>query len=224
MFVDINLRKSSPHKQPKWTIEQVKAGLEYFRELNGRYPSANEIDNFEYLPSSRSIQRSLGGLENVRNALGFDLSLTNLTKGVVRSTKAKQTYSNAVDFEEEFYYYLIKHIDEVKVHEHKILRPGHVCCDFFIYTSDKNGFAIDIFYAQDLFTLARTVNIKFKRYKKLEHPIYFILVGNSNINQIQLDTVIANKKLAWPKNIKLFTEKNFKENFDLLVKKGNLLG
>jgi hypothetical protein len=217
--VDSNLRKSLPHKQPKWTIEQVKAGLEYFRELNGRYPSANEIDNFEYLPSSRSIQRSLGGLEQVRNALGFDLSLTNLTKGSIRSDKAKTTYANAVSYEEVFYNYLIKNIPEVKVHEHKILRPGHVCCDFFIYTSNNDGFAIDIFYAQDIFTLARTINIKFKRYKDLEYKVYFVLVGNDSINQDQLNNVIKNKKLDWPKNIKLFNEKTFKENLNSLVKR-----
>lgn len=221
--MDSNLRKSLPHKQPKWTIEQVKAGLEYFKDLNGRYPSANEIDNFEYLPSSRSIQRSLGGLEKVRNVLGFDLSLTNLTKGTIRSEKAKTTYFNAVNYEEIFYNYLIKNVPEVNVHEHKILRPGHICCDFFIYTSNNDGFAIDIFYAQDIFTLARTVNIKFKRYKDLKYQVYFVLVGNNNISQHQLDAVITNKKLAWPKNIKLLAEKTFKENFDSLVKKGNLL-
>ena len=83
-YDDKNLRKQTNYKQSKWTIKQIKAGLELYKELNGNYPSSHEIDTFEYLPSSRSIQRSLGGLEKVREALGFDLSLTNLTKGTIR--------------------------------------------------------------------------------------------------------------------------------------------
>lgn len=207
---NIFLRKRSSFKQPKWKMEEIRAGLEYFKELNGRYPSAREIDLFEYLPTARSIQRSLGGLESVRLQLGFDLSLTNLTKGTIRSEKAKKTYSNAVSFEESFYKYLIQQVPEVQVHEHKILRPGHICCDFFVYTSDKRGFAVDIFYAQDIFTLARTINIKFHRYKVLKCPVYFVIVGNNELDQNEIDLLMKNRKLTFPENLKVLTEKTFK--------------
>ena len=102
-YDDPNLRKQTNHKQSKWTIEQIKSGLELYKELNGNYPSSHEIDTFEYLPTSRSIQRSLGGLENIRMALGFDLSLTNLTKGTIRSKKAQSIYSQAVRLEDSLY-------------------------------------------------------------------------------------------------------------------------
>ncbi len=208
----LNLRKKTSAAQTPWQKEQIKAGFEYFKKLNGRYPSAREIDTFDYLPTSRSIQRSFGGLEKMRLELGFDISLTNLTKGTVRSDKAKETYANAVDLEESFYNYLINQIPEINVHEHKILRPGHICCDFYVYTSASRGFAIDIFYAQDMFTLARTVNIKVSRYKDLTQPVYFVVVGNENLDQQGIDSLMNNKKIPLPKHIKILTEKFFKEN------------
>jgi hypothetical protein len=213
-----NLRINKSGRQLPWTFEQIKAGLESFKLLHSRYPTAQEIDSYQYLPSSRSIQRSLGGLESVRTKLGFDLDQLNFTKGTARSTKAKKIYANSVEYEETFYNYLIKIIPEVKVHEHKILRPGHVCCDFFIYTSDKNGFAIDVFYAKDLFTAKRVINIKLKRYVNLNCDVYFVIVGNSNIRQSELDSVASSKKIKLPKNIKITTEEYFKKAiFDLII-------
>ncbi|MES2971937.1 MAG: hypothetical protein V4702_06475 [Patescibacteria group bacterium] len=58
-----NLVRSS-RTRPKgiWTIEEIKAGFEAFVKDYGRYPTALEIDAYEFLPSSRSLQRSYGGL------------------------------------------------------------------------------------------------------------------------------------------------------------------
>lgn len=214
-----NLRKNISGHQilGKWTVDQIKEGLEHFKEVNGRYPSAREIDLFEYLPSARSIQRSFGGLEDLRTKLGFDIELINLTKGKIRSEKAKGTYSNAVDAEEVFYNFLIEKIPEIKVHEHKILRPGHICCDFFIYTSNNRGFAIDVFYAQDMFSLAGVLRIKCLRYKELKYKIFFVLVGNKKISQEEIDSLLAKKKSAWPKHIIVLTEDKFKAILSSLV-------
>jgi hypothetical protein len=205
-----NLRKKSVGAQSKWSMDQIKAGLEHFKDLNGRYPSSREIDNFDYLPSARSIQRTHKGLVNLRTSLGFDESMVNQTKGTIRSNKAKSTYANSVDHELEFYNYLISKIPEVRVHEHKILRPGHVCCDFFIYTSNTKGFAIDIFYAQDLFTLQRIIPIKLKRYRGLRCKVYFVLVGNDSIFQEEIDKMLNNRKTKLPEHIEVITEKVFK--------------
>ncbi len=213
-----NLRKRARGNQSKWTEEQVGAGLEYFKKLHGKYPSSFEIDAFDYLPSARSIQRSLGGLEGLRTRLGFDLSQTNLTKGAVRSSKAKEIYAKAVNYEEAFYNFLISKTTEVNVHEHKILRPGHVCCDFFIYTSPTNGFAIDTFYAQDRLTLARIVNIKLPRYIKLGCNVFFVLIGNPEIGQEEIDKTVLMRKIAFPAHIKVMTEKIFKDNLNQLLK------
>lgn len=207
-----NLRTQSSGKQRKWTPEELNAGFEYFKELHGRYPGSREIDLFEYLPSARSIQRSHKGLISLRTELGFEESLINQTKGAVRSDKAKKTYSNSVESEEKFYKYLVSKIPEVRVHEHKILRPGHICCDFFIYTSDKKGYAVDIFYAQDLFTLQRIIRIKYLRYAGLKCKVYFVLVGNDLISQKEIDDMLSNRKIQLPEHISVSTEAIFKES------------
>jgi hypothetical protein len=133
-----------------WTLQNIKEAIERFKREYSYYPSTVDFDKTDYLPTSKMIQRSFGGISKLRSDLGLDATL-DYRKGKVRSSKARQTYSQAIKFEEEFYKFLITKIPEVKVHEHKILRPGRVCCDFFIYTNDTKGIAIDIFYARIFF-------------------------------------------------------------------------
>src|SRR5579872_7439685 len=145
-----NLKKNTKgFQKEKWTIENIKDGLEYFNELNGRYPSSMEIDSFEYLPTRRMIERNFGGIVNLRKTLNLQGS-SDFTKGEVRSAMAKKAFIRAQDYERDFYFYLIKKIPEVRVHEHKIIRPGDTASDFFIYTSSNKGIMIDLFYAQDI--------------------------------------------------------------------------
>ena len=47
------------------TLKSVKNGFEKYYSLNGRYPTALEIDRCEYLPSSRQIQRNWGGVKKI---------------------------------------------------------------------------------------------------------------------------------------------------------------
>jgi hypothetical protein len=205
-----NLRKTKIGKQPMWTLEELGIGLEHYKELYGKYPSAEEIDKFEFLPSSKSIQRSHGGLVAVRTKLGFEDSLIDHTKGPVRSEKAKTMYKNGTDYEFTFYKFLVNLIPEVRVHEHKILRPGGVCCDFFIYTSQSSGFAIDIFYAQDISSLQKQVRIKTLRYKNVSYETYYVLVGNESITQEEINSMLNNRKSFLPQHITVLTEVKFK--------------
>ena len=96
-----SLRRKIKGNQDKWSIGEVIEGLEYYKQLHDKYPSAREIDAFEFLPSARSIQRSFGGLEKFRKGIGLEEGLTNLTKGKIRSEKAQNTYSNAIKHEEK---------------------------------------------------------------------------------------------------------------------------
>jgi len=218
METNTKLRKFQNGRQEKWTLEQIQAGLEHFRDSNGRYPSSREIDHFEYLPSARSIQRSLGGLESIRTELGFDPSLTNLTKGSIRSAKVKEIINNSIEHEKSFYEYLVSQVPEIRVHEQKILRPLNKRCDFFIYTTDTSGFAVDIFYTKDLFNFSRNVHIKLKNYRDVTCQVYLVVVGNTEIDQKQLDTLIANKKTSCPKHLRVLTEKHFKSNLNFFIK------
>lgn len=204
-----NLKRKIIGKQDKWTLEDIRIGIEHYKSIFGNYPSTLDFDKVDYLPSSRLIQRNFGGIIKLRELLGLNTA-ADYTKGEYRSVIASKTYKNSIKYEEEFYNYLISKIPEISVHEHKILRPGNICCDFFIYTDQKNGIVIDIFYAQDIFSLARIIIIKTKRYIGLKYPIYFVLVGNRAIPQHQIDMLVKNKKILLPYNINIITEDEFK--------------
>ncbi len=200
-----------------WSIDNIKDGLEYFKDLHGSYPTSREVDVFDYLPSSRSIQRSYGGMVNIRKQLNLSGPL-DFTKGEVRSAKAQEADKRAKLYEEEFFYFLLTKVEEMRVHEHKIIRPGNVASDFFIYTSQNKGVVIDLFYAADIINLSKIINIKYKKYIKVIYPIFFIVVGNDSISQSSIDKIISNKTYILPKSMRVLNEKTFKSNFDNFIR------
>ncbi len=203
-------RKKKIGDQPAWTINEIEIGIKIYFDKYGRYPTTHDFDTVDFLPSSRLIQRKFGGIIKLKETLNLD-DIKDHSSGECRSNMAKIMYSEAVEYESAFYKFLISKIPEVRVHEHKILRPGHICCDFFIYTSDTDGLAIDIFYAKDLFSLSRVISIKNKRYVGLNFPVYFVLVGNDGIKQKDINSLVSNRKIPLEKNIKIVTEINFKD-------------
>ncbi len=207
-----SLRKFKHGNQPPWTKEQLLAGLLYYRELNGNFPTADEIDLFEYLPSARSIQRSHGGLVALRKQL-IPKELSDHTKGEYRSTIAKVGDKRAVKYETDFFNFLINLFAEISIHEHKIIRPGGVECDFFIYldSNDSTGIVIDLFYAKNLTTLLKIVSIKAKRYTLLKQKVLLILVGNKDLSTGEINKRLRNKTMPLPSNINVVTERYFKE-------------
>src|SRR3990167_9427156 len=86
-YPDLKRQEKRVRTVSDWTLENLRDGLLYFYELNGRYPTAPEIDNFDYLPSSRQIQRKFGGLEKLRTLLGH--TEVSFSKGVYRSRIAQ---------------------------------------------------------------------------------------------------------------------------------------
>ncbi|MBI2008930.1 hypothetical protein HYS84_00775 [Candidatus Saccharibacteria bacterium] len=211
------VRISKAGAQVPWTKAEVLAGLEYFFKLYSRYPTAREIDAFEYLPSSRSIQRQFGGLVVLRSEL-IPNSHNNFTKGSYRSARAKESWDRAAKYEEEFFGFLCKHFEPVAVHEHKVMRPGNVNSDYYIYLNENSGVVIDLFYAKDLFSLSNVINIKLKRYMNLPIETYFILVGNRHITQENINSMLSNRKVALPSHISINTEENFKNSTILDIK------
>ena len=206
-----------PNSQGSFSIEEIKLSFEKFEKENGYYPTALEIDKCDYLPSSRQIQRHFGGLVDLRTKLGLSGS-TNFTAGEYRSKVSSEGDLRAKKYEAEFYDFLISNIDEVKVHEHKIIRPGGVASDFFIYTTAHAGFFIDLFYAKDIHSLAGIVTIKANKPLPKNMPVYFILVGNEAISQDVIDKIIKNRKNILESNIRVITEDYFKSNFNEIVK------
>ncbi len=198
-------------KKKGWSLDNIKDGFEYFNELHEHYPTAQEIDNFEYLPSSRSIQRSHGGLVALRKKLDLACILDH-TKGKTRSKMAQKTSNRAKYYEEEFFLLLASNFTEMRVHEHKVIRPSDVSCDFFVYTSDNGGIVIDLFYAANLANISKVVNIKYKKYTNSNFKTLFIIVGNDSFLQNDIDLMIKNRKNQLPDFITVITEKEFKRN------------
>lgn len=213
MNSELVYRKSGKKKIARiWTIDQIRTAVESFNQKAGKYPSTLDFDKTDFLPTSRFIQRNYGGVVKLRALLG--ISISDYTKGEYRSGIAKVGIQRSNEYEDRFYSYLLSKIPEVRVHEHKILRPGRICCDFYIYTSSKEGIAVDLFYAQDLYSLSRIITIKVKRYSKLKIGVFFVLIENSDISQETIDKMISNKKILLPKNIKVLTEKHFERVVD----------
>lgn len=201
-----------------WTDQRIQAGLDQFFQEYGRYPTAVDFDKCPYLPTARQIQRRLGGLPEFRAKFLPDQP-TDHTKGDVRSAVAKITKARSYVYEEEFYNFLINLFPEHLVHEQKRLRPGNIACDFFIYTSQKAGIAIDLFYAMDVHSLAGIIRIKLKRYGQLPiaQKVYFVSVINPHISQEAIDRIITKRKTVFPENISVVTEENFKREIELLA-------
>jgi hypothetical protein len=99
-YKNLRRRTNNPNDD-RWNLQNLKDGFEYFFELYNRYPTVKEIDTFEYLPTSRTIQRSFGGLMSLRKELGLD-SPTNFSSGVTRSNKAREVDKRAKKYEEDF--------------------------------------------------------------------------------------------------------------------------
>lgn len=219
--------KKQSQKEIYWTFEKVKVGFNLFYKQNNRYPTAREIDKFEFLPSSRQIQRSFGGLENLRIKIG--LNITNYSKGKHRSNVAGNILSQSRIIERDFYYFLLKHFDEILIHEQKPIHPTNLRADYFIYKKgrSKNNFnkgtLIDIFSSGDIYNYKSIIRHKRKKYEGLGYDIVFISVFPSNSKIIQKDIYEANKSFQTehtilPTNIRTFEFEYFKENIKDIIK------
>ncbi|MBP6917089.1 hypothetical protein KBB76_02735 [Candidatus Saccharibacteria bacterium] len=206
-----NLRRiAKVGSQEQWTKEEIKAGFEYYKELYNKYPSALEIDEFPYLPSSRSIQRTFGGLVKLRKEL-FPDEVSDYTRGSYRSKIAGQSYLNSTSLEADMFDFLTTHFLEIAVHEHKVIRPGNVNSDFYIYLNNSTGVVIDIFYAENIRSLISVVNIKVKRYSLISQKTLLVVVGKPDIFQSDKNEKNKKKKNPPPPPLPVFFKKYFKE-------------
>lgn len=192
--------------QKKWTIKEIKEGFERFYKKYGRLPLAPEIDQTEYLPSCRQIQRRFGGLEKLRVLLGY--RDTHFGRGKHRSKIAKRSNLKGRETEIKLEKMLREKFHEVFVHTEKVFdysTKNRV--DFFIYSPDGN-FGIDVFYTSTMKDLQKNVNIKIDKYKKFPYKL-FLVVANSNFNQRELNEYSKNKKKVLPKNFSIVTLETF---------------
>lgn len=186
--------------QPGWTIKKIKIGFEKFISANGHLPKAREIDELGYLPSSRYIQKRFGGLEFLRNELGYTDS--HFGKGAHRSDIARITGEKGRQLELDFGIELQQLFNANCIDVEKSF-DGKKRVDFYIHTPTGN-FGIDIFNAETIQTMQSSINIKLKKYSQFTEPLY-ITVINADIKQRDINEYVARRKNPLPANINLAT-------------------
>jgi hypothetical protein len=188
----------------------MKAGFEKFYTENGRYPDADEIDGYDYLPSSRTIQRAHGGLKQLRSTLGQPL----LHAGEYRSRIQKQSGIRGKELEWKVYQQLAAYFGEEFVHRESPLdERGWLRFDYVIYTREgKCG--IDIFFAETLTIAQNTIVLKLRQhdnYERVDFPVYLVAISDDRIRQEEIDKIVQNKKKPMPGNVRATTLATFLE-------------
>ena len=203
------LRKQSSRsgKGTGWTYEQIEAGMRHFYAKNGHHPTAHEIDDYPYLPSSRSIERAFGGLVALRKRMGLTEDELDLRAGSHSTRRAYSINERAHKVEATVYEHLVKLFGRELVHrEYFFPDDRRTRADFFVYDA-HGGFCVDVFYPKDLRNLTGCVNSKRVKYcdaVMLQYPV-ILLQMNKAVEQPELDRMVSKKKKPLPKNTSLMT-------------------
>lgn len=179
---------------------KIVEGFKRFNKKYGKYPSSKDIDSCEYLPSTRFIQRRLGGLVNLRKILGIN-------QIDQRNQNFKKNFNKdlATKFKKEFYNYLKNKYGEIYVHNNSIfLDDNQITIDFKIFDKEdeeKNAAIITI-YTQNIDYLNTVINIKRKKFDLFKDEFvndlsklktYFVSL-NPDIKQEEINNKMNNKK------------------------------
>ena len=179
--------------------------MRYFFDQNQRYPSAREIDHFEYLPASRTIQRRFGGLEKLRTELG--LPIPHYGKGESRSKSAVYTNKRGREWENRLYEMLREKFGEPFVHLERPFAGSKKRVDFYVFSPSGN-FGADVFYPNDLYTMGSNLNLKIRLYRDF-HEENYLVVANPNLAQQDIDAVVRNKIKLIPNKCSVVTVETF---------------
>ena len=207
----MSLRKQRSGNQKPWTVQQLKAGLLEFYKKHGRYPTATEVDAYEYLPSARTIERSHGGLVELRKRLGLGKEY-DYRAGSHSSKRAHTINERAHKVEQRVYSFLCQRFGQELVHrEYFVADDKRTRVDFFVYDNSSN-FCVDVFYPKDMRNLIGCLNSKLIKYQRMREllqntPVIFLQM-NEEIQQDALNTLLKRKKnpvqgnqqlMAWEK-------------------------
>lgn len=193
-----------------WSLENVLEGFKEFDKIYGHYPNQEEIDECQFLPSIKTIERKFGGIINIRSLLG--LPEIGLSRGQNRSKIAAKIGARGFELEESTYRLLVEKFHEPFVHKESRITINNerrsVRVDFLVFHK-KGKFAVDVFYPKEgRKSLANNVAVKYRVYKNFPFKVY-VVVGNPIFNEDQL---IVNHGAAIKdrnKNVVLVTLKSF---------------
>ncbi len=210
----MTLRTQKTGTQSPWTTEELKSGLLHFHKENGHYPTSTEIDNYQYLPSARTIERSHGGLVELRKKLGLG-DEHDYRLGSHSSKRAHTINTRAHKTEDIVYQFLIEKFGKEFVHREYFFTDDHrTRADFFVYDEGK-GFCVDVFYPNSTRNLTGCLNIKLNKYNKeymgfVPYPVIFLQM-NESIDDDSLNKLLKNKKRQLLSNQYLMGWEAFKE-------------
>ncbi len=192
-------------KYKLWRLENLKEGIDRFYRENSRFPTVSDLDNIDYLLSSRWIQTKFGGMVKVRKDLGY--TDAHLGTGKYRSVIARQVNETGLGFEHEIEKFLIDKFGEPFVHIQKRVGNHRDRIDLFVYNRTEN-FAVDVTNTTGHFrNLQGNINTKIRKYKDLKIKLYIVV--NSSFDQGKVDEWIVKKTIPLPFGWKIVTKENF---------------
>jgi hypothetical protein len=187
-----------------WTAEKIKEGFDRFIKENGRLPKSLEVDEVDYLPTRKLIERNFGGLEKIRRELGY--LDTHFGRGKFRSEIAHKVNVSGRNIELTLEKLLKNKFGEVFVHTEKIFDNTKNRVDFYIYSPSGN-FGIDVFGTDTMYNLQSNINVKLNKYSGFKEKLFFVVASDS-FSQADLDTYMIKKTKVLPKNAKIITIKS----------------
>ncbi len=188
-------RTAKVGKQKPWTLEELAFGLEQFYAEHKRYPTAPEVDLYQFLPSARTIERRFGGLVELRQQLKLN-SQPDFRSGKYSSERASRINSRAHKVENTVYRFLVKKFGIEFVHrEYFFVDDRRTRADFFVYDTE-GGFCVDVFYPNSRRNVSGCLNSKLSKYHAeymRQYPVIFLEM-NEDISQVILDVLVSKKK------------------------------
>lgn len=147
----------------------------------GHEPTVFEVDACEYLPPSRTIQRRMGGLQELRRLTGQ--SVINHTQGATRSAKADVINKRAKRYEAELYNLIRKKYHDISGTTTFVTREwswqqalpdgreySNTRCDVCIDNRETgHHIVIDFFYPESEHSLGGCVRAKQKKLR--DNPV-----------------------------------------------------
>lgn len=198
-------------------VELIKSQWEDYKNKNGNYPTAQQIDANKDMVCSKTIQRRFGGLVELRKKFGYETS--DFTSGSYRSNVAREVVQRALSEEIALSNWLIELfgkapnvIIEKRYAGHKKERS-----DMGVYLKDKHFF-VDVFNAKDKQSFLGCINFKQKKVTDITDDIYFVCT--SHFSQNDINDIVAKKKNPLPQNVKVMSVTEFKricESFKQMV-------
>jgi hypothetical protein len=191
------------------SLATIKKGFERFLNDYGHYPTVVEIDDCEYLPTSKTLQRNYGGVKILRRRLELDVQ--DYGRGSHRSNIAFRGNKRSFHQETLLKEYLVDRFGEVCVHE-EVKWQGRLRLDFVVYTKNFR-IAIETITSESIRSAFKNLNLKESRYGNFPYSLFIVLMSK-DIKQARLNKRLARKTKPLPEEWFFLTFSSFKKKCD----------